>query len=84
MAEGSDRGYLHVDYDSPDRITDKLKEMLMTYWAETPDGWPGLGGTPQSKYGLRCAEFNENRTGKSHMEKLRKKNKKLNKGKGGR
>ena len=84
MAEGSDRGYLHVDYDSPDRITDKLKETLMTYWAETPDGWPGLGGTPQSKYGLRCAEFNENRTEKSHMEKLRKKNKKLSKGKGGR
>ena len=61
------RGYLHVNYDSPDYITDKLKEVVMTYWADHPREWPGLGGTPQTKYELSCSEFNKKRTGNKYF-----------------
>lgn len=50
-------GYLQVDDDSPDHITNDLKKILVEFWGREPDGMPGLGATPQTKYGLNCSEY---------------------------
>lgn len=43
-------GYLHVDDESPEEISEKVCETLIKYFYQHDMELPGIGSTPQEKY----------------------------------
>lgn len=43
-------GYLHIDEDSPEEISEKVCETLIKYFYQHISELPGIGATPQTKY----------------------------------